>query len=103
MIQFQRERQVLRITGELTIYHAAEAKAYLAGELASDPDLEVDLAEVEELDTAGAQLLLWLKREGKARGVAIPFLHHSPAVLEVLDQLNLAGHFGDTILISPTS
>jgi anti-anti-sigma factor len=103
MIECNRSGQVLRIAGELTIYHAAEAKVRLQEELASDPVLEVDLAAVEELDTAGAQLLLWLKREGRARGVAIPFLNHSPAVLEVLEQLNLTGHFGDTILISPTS
>ena len=103
MIQFQRASHVLKVTGELTIYHAAEAKLRLDEELARDPSMELDLAEVTELDTAGAQLLLWLKRTGRNQGQAIAFANHSPAVLEVLDQLNLAGAFGDTLLIAPTS
>ncbi len=103
MITFARDQHTLLLSGELTIYHAAEARTRLGEELAADPALEVDLSGVEELDTAGAQVLLWLKREARARGGAVPFTHHSPAVLEVLDQLNLAGAFGDTLLIAPTA
>jgi anti-anti-sigma factor len=103
MVQFHRSRHVLKFEGELTIYHAAEAKLRLQEELSADPALEVDLSGIEEMDTAGAQVLLWLKREGLARGQAIPFTHHSPAVLDVIDLLNLAGVFGDTILIAPSS
>ncbi len=103
MVQIHRNRNVLKLSGELTIYHVTEARTRLGEELAAHPDLEVDLSGIEELDTAGAQLLLWLKREGKTRGGAIPFAHHSPAVLEVIDQLNLAGVFGDTLLIAPNA
>ncbi len=103
MISFARDQHTLLLSGELTIYHAAEARTRLGEELAADPALEVDLSGVEELDTAGAQVLLWLKREARARGGAVPFTRHSPAVLEVLDQLNLAGAFGDTLLIAPTA
>ncbi len=101
MLTFERTRNVLKVTGELIIYEAAEAKARFREELAADPVLELDLSGLEELDTAGAQLLLWVKGEGRATGHAIPFTHHSPAVLEVLDQLNLAGAVGDTLLIAP--
>jgi len=103
MIQIEREGRILKVSGELTIYHAAEAKARFREELAQGSALDLDLSGVEELDTAGAQLLLWLKREGRSAGQAVPFTHHSPAVLEVLDQLNLAGAFGDTLLIAPSS
>lgn len=101
MITFEKAQHALRISGELTIYHAAEARTRFGEELAMDPALEIDLSGVEELDTAGTQVLLWLKREGKAKGHPIPFSHHSPAVLDVLDQLNLASAFGDTLLIAP--
>lgn len=103
MISFSLDQHTLLLSGELTIYHAAEARTRLGEELAADPALEVDLSGIEELDTAGAQVLLWLKREARARGGAVPFTRHSPAVLEVLDQLNLAGAFGDTLLIAPTA
>lgn len=103
MITFERTQHTLLLTGELTIYHAAEARTRLGEELTMDPQLEVDLSGIEELDTAGAQVLLWLKREARARGGVLPFTRHSPAVLEVLDQLNLAAAFGDTLLIAPTA
>jgi len=103
MFQIQRSNNVLEVAGELTIYHAGEAKARFLEELAGEPIHEVDLSGIEELDTAGAQLLLWLKAEGRNRGWNIPFLQHSPAVLEVFEQLNLAGLFGDTLLLAPTS
>jgi anti-anti-sigma factor len=103
MVEFLREGDVLKVTGELTIYQAAEAKLRFQEELARGAALEVDLSGLEELDTAGAQLLLWAKREGRNRGHAVAYVSHSPAVLEVFDQLNLAGAFGDTILIAPSS
>ena len=103
MMEMRRSGEILKIEGEFTIYHAAEALARFREELAAGPARALDLAGVEELDTAGAQLLLWLKREGQARGLAIPFTHHSQAVLEVIDQLNLAGAFGDTLVLAPTS
>jgi len=101
MLQFEKAGNVLKVEGELTIYHVAEAKLRFREELAG-PALEVDLAGVEELDTAGVQLLLWLKREGRSRGRAVPFANHSPAVLDVFDQLNLAAAFGDTLLLAPS-
>jgi anti-anti-sigma factor len=101
MLQFERPGTALKLEGELTIFHAAEAKARLGEELAGAGPLELDLSGVEEVDTAGVQVLLWLKREARNRGASVPFMHHSPAVLEVFDQLNLAGAFGDTLLIAP--
>lgn len=101
MIQFTSAGDALRIEGELTIYHAAEAKARLQSALAQEPALEVNLSGVEELDTAGAQVLLWLKREAAAAGRNVPFTHHSSAVLEVIDLLNLAAAYGDTLVIAP--
>jgi len=101
MFESHRSGPVLALVGELTIYHAAEARDLLAAELAPDPPAELDLSGVEELDTAGAQVLAWAKREARAKGAALAFTRHSPAVLEVIDQLNLARTFGDTLLIAP--
>jgi anti-anti-sigma regulatory factor len=60
----------------------------------------LDLSGVEELDTAGVQLLLWLKQEARRGGYACTLVNHSPAVVEVLDLLKLAGTFGDPILLA---
>lgn len=103
MIAFERTKKGLQVSGELTIFHAAEARFRLREELEGAKGLEVDLSQVTELDTAGAQVLLWLKREARAQGRSVPFVHHSAAVVEVLDLLNLAGALGDTLVLSPNS
>jgi len=64
-----------------------------------DPPIEVDLAGIEELDTAGLQLLLLAKRERQGR---IRFVHHSVEVLRLLDLANLAATLGDPIVLPAT-
>lgn len=99
----QRQGKVLiQPKGELTIYTAAQARREFAEALEAHADPEVDLARVEELDTAGVQVLLWARQEAVRRGRSLPFVDHSPAVVEVFDLLNLVGLFGDPILITPS-
>jgi anti-sigma B factor antagonist len=93
---------VLRLSGELTIYSAAEARQSLGDHLDRAPaPLELDLSGLEELDTAGVQVLAWLKREALAHNRTLALVNHSPAVIEVFDLLKVAGLFGDPILITP--
>ena len=93
----------LRLTGVLTIYTAAQARTEIPVRLAKHGALTLDLSDLDELDTAGVQLLLWLKRDLASRGSALVLIRHSPAVVEVLDQLNLTASFGDPILLSPSA
>ena len=93
----------VRIDGELTIYQAAELKDALLAALAAADVLELDLSGVTELDTAGVQLLMVLKRAARAQGRTLRLLGHSPAVLEVFDLLNLGGWFGDPLVMAATA
>ena len=86
--------------GEMTIYHAVQLKQSIADLLNGPAPGEVNLSRVTELDGAGLQLLILAKREAAARGHALVFAGHSPAVLEVLDLTNLAGLFGDPVVLS---
>ena len=92
----------LRLEGELTIYSVTEARDALSAALDQQPSLQLNLAAVEELDTAGVQLLAWMKQEARRRGKALAFTGHSPAVVEVFDLLQVAGIFGDSILLAPS-
>jgi anti-anti-sigma regulatory factor len=47
----------------MTIYQAQAQKEQLLAALAATEHLELDLSAVTEMDTAGLQLLLLLKRE----------------------------------------
>jgi len=93
---------VLAIEGELTIYRAAEWRktliAALAG-LADGASLELNLAEVSELDSAGVQLLMAARKTAQASQRELRLVGHSPAVLEVFETLDLAAHFGDPLLM----
>lgn len=88
------------IEGEMTIYNALQLKENLLASLEHCDQVEIDLAGVIELDSAGLQLLLMLKNEAKARGKSVGIFRHSPAVLEVLDLCNLEEFFGDHVLVS---
>lgn len=90
---------VLRIEGEMTIYRAAELKQTLLASLDQAEELEVDLAAVTELDTAGVQILILAKKQALAKQRKLRLTAHSPAVLDVLELLNLAAYFGDPLVI----
>ncbi|RRS04304.1 anti-sigma factor antagonist [Aquabacterium soli] len=88
----------LAIEGEMTIYRAAELKDVLLTALRAPRPLEIDLAEVTDIDSAGVQLLMMAKQAARAQGTELRLVRHSPAVLDVFELLDLAGHFGDPLL-----
>lgn len=89
----------VHITEALNIYCATEAKDKLLQSLEKGQEVEVDLSELDELDTAGVQLMLMLKNEAQRLGKNCSFVNHSPAVREVIDLLNLATALGDPVVI----
>ena len=74
----------------------------VVAELDLRPALHLNLAGLKELDTAGVQLLVWLKQEARRRNRTLALSAHSPAVVEVFDLLQVASLFGDAILIAPS-
>jgi anti-sigma B factor antagonist len=95
------ESRVERISlqGPMSIYNAAELKARMLQAVASAGQVELDLARVEELDTAGFQVLVLAKREAVLRGHRLRIVAHSPEVQEVLDLCGMASWFGDPLLV----
>lgn len=92
---------VLRIAieGEMTIYRAADLKLELLEALRKTPVLEIDLSGVTELDTAGLQVLMLAKQTAVADQRELRLLQHSPAVMEILQMLDLVAFFGDAVLL----
>lgn len=64
-----REPRRLVLAGELTVITAAEEKERLLAALQTSSGLRVDLAGVEEIDTAGLQILLLARREADRQNV----------------------------------
>ena len=89
----------LVIAEDMTIYNAAAQKQGLLDALQGTDRLEIDLSAVSEIDTAGFQLLVLVKREAARLNKTARIVAHSPAVREVVDFFNMAAHFGDPMLI----
>ena len=84
----------------MTIYRAVELKEMLLKALNETGELEVDLSDVGELDTAGLQVLIVAKKQAAAQNKSLHLIGHSPAVLEVIELFNLAAYFGDSLVIA---
>jgi len=89
----------LTLDTDLTIYHAPEHKRLLLEALDQADLLELDLARVGEIDSAGLQVLLLAKRESLAAAKELRIVGHSPAVQDLLDFFNVASYFGDPLVI----
>lgn len=88
----------LRIEGEITIYTALEIKHHLM-QVPRSQDIEIDLSGITEIDTAGLQLLVLMKREARKHNSMLRLTAHSAAVIEVIDICNLASSFGDPMVM----
>lgn len=89
----------LILDGSMNIYNAQEIKGRLMDGLRAAPILELDLSHVNEVDTAGVQLLILVKRESQRLGHDLRIVAHSPAVREVIDFYNMDAFFGDPMVI----
>ena len=74
-------------------------KPLLLEALQKHQHVEIDLSEVAEMDTAGMQLLILLKRTANRTGKSVALVTHSPASLDVIDRYNLGSYFGDPVVI----
>lgn len=85
----------LSLQGPFTIYEVNEVQQSLKP-LHSPASLTVDLADVDEMDTAGLQLLIALRNW---LGDHLHLTRHSSAVIDMIDLFQLAGFFGDDIVL----
>ncbi|WP_051603096.1 STAS domain-containing protein [Simplicispira psychrophila] len=88
--------QTLRIEGEFNIYRAMELKAVL---FAEPPATEIDLSGVTELDSSGLQLLMLAKKTALAQNRPLSLVAHSQVVIDVFELLDVAGYFGDPLVM----
>lgn len=92
--------QTLTLDDELTIFTAADQKTNLLNFLSSGSDLEINLSQVKEMDAAGLQLLILIKREAGKAGKTLRFVMHSKVALEILELANLTSAFGDQVILA---
>jgi len=87
------------IKQDMNIYNASAQKDMLLKGLNGCQELDIDLSQVGEMDTAGFQILLLTKREALKVNKVVRLTGHSKAVTELIDLYNMAGYFGDPVVI----
>ncbi|WP_395011984.1 lipid asymmetry maintenance protein MlaB [Undibacterium sp.] len=88
------------VSGELSIYTASSEKQSLFAFLQSADELEVNLSQVSEFDTAGLQVLIVLKQAAVQHQKTLRYVMHSKAVLDVLEMTHMTGIFGDQVVLT---
>ena len=84
----------LAIEGPMTIYEAVERKGELLAALDAAARLEIDLSGVDEMDSAGLQLLVLAGREAGNAGKSLAVVMHSAATEEVFHRYGMRPDFG---------
>ena len=102
-MQQQGRHTRLQISGELTIYDAVALHRALLESLGACDSLELDLAAVTDLDAAGLQQLMLLRREARATGKMVQVLAHSDATRDVVALCGLDADFGEPRYEAPST
>lgn len=92
---------ILSLSGDLSIYEVTKLKVQLLDVIQAGKSLALNLKEVENIDTAGFQLLVMAKREAVRANVKFKLVNHSVAVLKLFELYGAAGIFQDKIKLSP--
>lgn len=88
------KQTTIKLSGDITIYQAAEAKgSLLATQTGLDRKVVLNLEQVEELDTAGVQILMMLQRLVSQQGGEMQTSAISESAEQVLSALHCLERF----------
>jgi len=87
-----------KLQDALDISSVAEARDTILQILNSGDSIRFDLSSMTEIDTAGVQLILAVRKEAMAQGKECRFVHPSPPVEEVFRALGRGGIFDESVL-----
>ncbi len=91
---------VVSFEGEFNIYSATELKNKFTELLDLHEQLIINLNNVTSIDTAGIQVLIFLKKESESHKKKLILQSHNLVVLRFFDLYGLVGFFADKIAIS---
>jgi anti-anti-sigma factor len=88
---------VIDVKGGVNLSYAAELKDVLLDAITNHPDVEVRLQDINEMDSAGVQILWLAKREALQLQKNLRYVDHNPVVIELLQIYNLIEEFADPL------
>ncbi len=95
-------RCLLKLEGDMTIYNAAAFGECLIEFVEGYKEYEVDLSAVSEIDTAGIQLLLQLKKKAEEQQRTIQLLGCNEEICDLFDLYQLQDWLAPTASTNAT-
>lgn len=89
------KNEAFQLDGELTIYTCADKKQELTVVMSESgkADIDLDLSQVTEIDTAGLQLLILMKTRMTQEERQMNVTAYNDVIQDVMDLCNLSGLF----------
>lgn len=87
-----------KLQDSLDISNVSEARDNILQLLNSGNAIRFDLSSMTEIDTAGVQLILAVRKEAQVQGKECRFVHPSPPVEDVFRALGRGGIFDESVL-----
>ncbi|MEK7393702.1 MAG: STAS domain-containing protein [Fibrobacterota bacterium] len=87
-----------KLQDALDITTVSEARDNILQLLNSGGSIRFDLSSMTEIDTAGVQLILAVRKEASAMGKECRFVHPSPPIEDVFRALGRSGIFDESVL-----
>ena len=92
-------KNTIYLEGEITIYQVAELKQQIFAVINDTQELEINLAQVTEIDSAGIQLLMFIKKQRLIFGKPLALTEHSKVVLDLFELMDLVTYFNDPVVL----
>jgi anti-anti-sigma factor len=92
-------KRTVKLSGDVTIFEISEMWQKLDPVLRETDEIDIDLGGVSDIDTAGLQLLMVAKKAEQESAKSVHLLNHSEAVIDALEVFDLAGYFGDPLVL----
>jgi len=90
---------LISIDGEMSVFTIRDIATRLLEPLSNGVGMEIDLTGVTEIDSAGLQLMIAVKKMASDHELPLRFVGHSSSVIRILDLCDLVGFFGDPVFI----
>lgn len=95
MAKTKQGRKRLIMSDDMTIYNAVAQKEKLLQALLACQELDIDLSKVGDMDTAGLQVLMLVKRESLNANKTLRLSSPSNAIKDLFSLFNTNGYFAE--------
>ena len=83
----------VHMPNEMTIYNAEALRNNVLSALENPQDLHIDLNEVNEIDSAGVQLLIAMAKQCKTQNKTLTLINSSDATSDILKLFGMKDYF----------